>query len=239
MLTDFHSHILPGVDDGSQSPEESIAMLKLAAEQGIRRMVATPHFVARGDTPQRFLERRDRAEARLRRELDGYADLPQLLVGAEVRYFRGISEWEFLPQLTIGDSHCVLIEMTAPPWPETAYAELEAIWTKRGLIPVLAHIDRYIAPFRTSGIPERLEELPVYVQANAEFFLERSTQRMALRMLRQDRIHLLGSDCHNTDSRKPNLGEAIARIQKKLGEDPLHRICHYENRILSKQTEQE
>lgn len=233
MLTDFHSHILPGIDDGSQSLEDSMAMLAMESAQGITRVVATPHFVARDDKLHRFLERRDRAEELLRREMEKRERMPQLLVGAEVYYFRGISEAEFLPQLTIADSRCLMIEMPAAPWPETAYAELEAIWTKRGIIPVLAHIDRYIAPFHTCGIPERLEELPVYVQANADFFLERRTSRMALRMLRQDRIHLLGSDCHSLGSRKPNLGEAVEKILKKLGEDPIHRISHYENRILN------
>ena len=57
-VTDFHSHVLPGVDDGSASVEESLAMLRLAAQQGIRRVVATPHFYPRYDDLERFLERR-------------------------------------------------------------------------------------------------------------------------------------------------------------------------------------
>lgn len=232
MVTDFHSHILPGVDDGAQTLEDALAMLRMEAEQGITRVVATPHFVARGDSPQRFLERRDRAEALLRREMENHTDLPQLLVGAEVYYFRGISEWEFLPRLTLGDTRCLLLEMPPAPWPVLVYEELEAIRSKRGLIPVIAHIDRYIAPFRTFGIPEQLEALPVYVQANGDFFLERHTAAMALRMLRKGRIHLLGSDCHSTGSRKPNLGSAVERIRKKLGEDTLHRLCRYENTLL-------
>ena len=134
---------------------------------------------------------------------------------------------------TIGDGRSVLIEMPPAPWPETVYEELEAIWVKRNLIPVVAHIDRYIRPFHTCGIPDRLEELPVYVQANAEFFLERKTARMALRMLQKDQIHILGSDCHNLDDRKPNMDEAIARIRKKFGEESLYKICQYENILLT------
>ena len=84
---------------------------------------------------------------------------------------------------------------------------------------MIAHLDRYIGPFRTHGIPKRLAALPVLVQANAEFFLERSTSAMAVRMLKKDGIHLLGSDCHNMSSRKPNLGEALKLIQRKLGND--------------------
>ena len=111
-----------------------------------------------------------------------------------------------------------------PPWTDAYYRELEAIWAKRKLTPIIAHIDRYIGPLRTRGIPERLETLPVLVQANGDFFLEGGTASMALRMLRRGQIHLLGSDCHNTRSRKPNLGNAAQRIVRKLGPEILERV---------------
>ena len=76
-IIDFHSHILPGIDDGSASVAESIAMLRLEAEQGIRRVVATPHFYAAYDSPERFLEKRDRAEAALRAAMAQETDLPE------------------------------------------------------------------------------------------------------------------------------------------------------------------
>ena len=57
MTTDFHSHILPGMDDGSRSVEESLGMLRMEAKHGIRRIVATPHFYARQNSPTEFLDR--------------------------------------------------------------------------------------------------------------------------------------------------------------------------------------
>ena len=101
------------------------------------------------------------------------------------------------------------------------YAELAQIRQKRGLTPIVAHVDRYIAPLRTHGIPRKLEELPVLVQANASFFAERSTAAMALKMLRDGQIHLIGSDCHNTDTRCPNMAPALERISRKLGREAL------------------
>lgn len=231
-VIDFHSHILPGIDDGSASVEESIALLQMEAQQGIRHVVATPHFYPRYESPETFLEKRDQAEALLRREMEKHPDLPQISVGAEVYYFRGMSESEFLPQLTIRDKSCILIEMPHAPWSEAIFRELDAIWIRRGIRPVIAHIDRYIGPFRTYGIPQSLEGLPVLVQANASFFLDRVTAPMAMRMLRRDQIQLLGTDCHNTTDRKPNLGPAIQRIEQKLGSDALFRIQGYENAIL-------
>jgi protein-tyrosine phosphatase len=70
------------------------------------------------------------------------------------------------------------------------------------------------------------------VQANASFFLEKHTRRMALRMLAKGRIHLLGSDCHDLNERKPNLGEAVKVIQRKFGPDIIPYINSHEEEIL-------
>lgn len=231
MVTDFHSHILPGIDDGSHSVEESIAMLHASAQQGITHMVATPHFYARYESPEAFLEKRDRAEETLRRAMARYNDLPEVSVGAEVYFFRGMSESEFLPRLTIRGKNSILVEMPPSPWRDEYYRELEDIWGKWGITPIVAHVDRYIWPLRTYGIPGRLEQLPVLVQANSSFFLERATAGMAMRMLKKDQIQLLGSDCHNMSSRKPDLGEAVEQIRRKLGTDILENIRAYENQI--------
>lgn len=228
-VIDFHSHILPEVDDGSSSLAESISMLQMQIDQGIHHVIATPHFYAQHDSPQRFLRRRALAEARLREEMSLHDGLPRLSIGAEVYYFPGISDSDVLQELTIDGLQCILIEMPLPPWTDQMYRELEGIRTKQGLIPIVAHIDRYIAPFRTFHIPERVQKLPVFVQANAEFFLHKSTQRMALRMLKNGTIHLLGTDCHNLTSRSVNLQDALRVIRKHLGLEALSRIEFYQN----------
>ena len=230
--TDFHSHILPGVDDGSGSVEESIAMLRMMADQGVSHVIATPHFYPNYDDPERFLSRRSRACSALLEQMKGIPGLPDITLGAEVLFFRGMSESDLLPQLTIEKKRCILIEMPPPPWTDAMYRELEAIRTKQGIIPIIAHVDRYISPFRTHGIPGRLAQLPVLVQANAGFFLKPATASMALKLLKADQIQLLGSDCHNLTTRPPELGKAAARIVEKLGQETLDRIRDYEHMIL-------
>lgn len=232
MRTDFHSHILPGIDDGSSSVEESIGMLRLESRHGIARVIATPHFYPRHDDPHRFLARRDRAEEQLRRAMAEEAGMPEVSVGAEVYFFRGISESELLPQLTIRGNNCILLEMPPAPWPEELLWEVESIWEKRGIIPIIAHIDRYITPLRTFGLPERLADMPVYVQANGSFFLNRITSPLAMKLLKGNQIQLLGSDCHDLTSRKPNLDAAAERIRRKLGQEALDRIGTYEFELL-------
>lgn len=231
-LMDFHSHILPEIDDGSASVEESIEMLRIARDQGIRHMVATPHFYANHHDPIHFLEKRKCAEELLRREMEKYSGLPQITVGAEVFFFHGMSESDLLPQLTIGGKRCMLIEMPQGHWSDEMLREVADIWEKRDILPILAHIDRYITPWRAQKLIRKVSQLPVYVQANAEFFLDRATAPLALRMLRADQIQLLGSDCHNLRSRRPNLGEAVEVIGRKLGPDVLETVRGYECRVM-------
>lgn len=231
-IIDFHSHILPGIDDGSKSLEQSIAMLKMEAEQGIQRVVATPHFYAQSDKPEHFLRRREEAQRLLREEMAKHPGLPQLEIGAEVYYYSGISDSDILSQLTIGGTRFILVEMPMTEWTERMYRDLENISIKQNLIPIVAHVDRYIAPFRTNGIPQRLEALPVMVQANASFFEEKRTRRMALRMLKKGQIHLLGSDCHDLKDRKPNLGEVVKLIRRECGSDMIRYLNSNEDEVL-------
>lgn len=232
-IIDFHSHVLPGIDDGSSSVEESLALLRMEAKQGIRHVIATPHFYPRNDSPERFLERRKAAEAMLREVMAAHDDLPQITCGAEVYFFSGISECEALPELTIGQKRCILIEMPHVQWTKKMYTELEEIQARWGITPIIAHVDRYLGLLNTHGIPERLEELSVLVQANASFFVNSVTRSRALRMLKRDQIHLLGSDCHNLEQRPPKLDQALQIIQKNLPPEILERIAQYQEQILT------
>ena len=237
MITDFHSHILPGIDDGSRSVEESLEMLRMEAAHGIRRIVATPHFYPRQNAPEEFLERRAESARRLLEAASRESSLPQILLGAEVYFFSGISDCEQLRELTIEKNSYILIEMPMPPWSDRMYRELQDIHYKQGLNPIVAHVDRYIRPFKTYDIPSRLAELPVLVQANASFFRDRFTRSIAMRMLRQGQIHLLGSDCHNLTTRVPNLDQAVQLIEKQLGEEALQWIRSNSDEVLQGENE--
>lgn len=221
---DFHSHVLPEMDDGSASVDMSIAMLQMMAQQGITQVVATPHFYPSRDDPEHFLNRRNRSEEKLRCAMAKHTALPELIVGAEVYFFRGMSHSEALPLLTIGKKACIMIEMPHSAWEESAYRELQQVRSNFGLTPIVAHIDRYMRPMGSKRILGHLTQLPVMIQANAEFFLRKATAGMAVRMAKAGAIHLLGSDCHDLSSRKPNLGEALQVIESRVGENILQQI---------------
>ncbi len=230
-VVDFHTHILPKMDDGSASLSESLQILQSEANQGVRHVVATPHFYANHQSPLSFLQKREQAEAALREAMQAQP-LPGLTVGTEVHFFEGMSDCEFLQQMAIAGTSYVLVEMPMRQWSSRNLEELDGIFQKQGLTPILAHIDRYLSLFRPQKIFEKLARLPVIIQANAEFFTTRRTKRLALRMLNMGAIHLLGTDCHNLTSRPPNMADALAVIQRSLGEQAIHQINEFEEGIL-------
>ena len=228
-MTDFHAHLLPALDDGSDSLETSLAMLEIWQSQGIDRVCATPHFYAERTTPEKFLRRRREAMEALRAAMGTAEGSPALLCGAEVRFFDGISGAEALPSLCLEGTDLLLLEMPFTRWTERMLMEVGEL-RQRGVRPVAAHLERYLDLNPRQTI-RRFLQMDVLIQCNAEFFLSRRTAGKALRMLREEKIHFLGSDAHNLRSRAPNLGPALALIERKLGPRALDRLFALEGMI--------
>lgn len=223
-MVDLHSHILPGIDDGSRSVEESLQMLQVSAEQDITCMAATPHFYPNENDIEHFLERRAIAAERLRNVWR--AGLPCLLLGAEIYYFAGMDRVSELTKLQIGKTGLLLVEMPFAPWSRRMVEDVVMLNARPQITVVLAHIERYL-PFRNAKWLEELRGQGVLMQSNAEFFLYWRTRRKALRMLRRGEIDFLGSDCHNMTTRPPQLGAACGTIGADgigMVEDTLHRF---------------
>lgn len=228
-LFDFHSHILPQMDDGSRSVAQSIDMLRAEAAQGVRVVAATPHFYPHQETPAAFLERRARAEATLREAMAKESGLPDVVVGAEVYAFEGMSDSEALSRLTLAGGDALLVEMPMTAWSDRLLEELAQIHIKQGLTPIVAHLDRYVHRFNARRTVARMANLPVFIQVNGTFFTERATRRTALALLCENRIHLLGSDCHDLEKRPPNLADAARIIAEKA--DPSWVSWIYQNSV--------
>ena len=167
-MIDLHSHILPGIDDGSKSVEMSLEMLRKSAAQGVKTIFATPHFYATRHTPQRFFEKRQSAWEQLQPMLE--EGMPKVILGAEVTYFEGMSRSQELENMRLGDSNLLLVEMPTTPWTDYMIEELECIPSHLGLQPVLAHIDRYMHRSQLPRFLDDLLELEVLLQANADAF---------------------------------------------------------------------
>ena len=213
-MIDFHAHVLPGVDDGSRNVEESIAMLSEMNSQGVKTVVATPHFYANDERVDEFIRRRNAAREALAKEWD---NLPKILLGAEVRYYPGISRLEGLSLLKVEGSRLLLLEMPFSRWTEYIVKELEDLAGCGNITVVLAHIERYIAMQKKETL-QRLLRSGVLFQCNSSFFVQRIGRRKAIRMMRNGEIHFLGSDCHNMEDRAPNLNMAVELLKKRFGD---------------------
>lgn len=216
-MIDMHSHILPNMDDGSDSVETTHKMLQMLRQQGVTTVAATPHFYAYKDNPEDFLRRREESLARDTWELS-------LLPGAEVAYFDGMSRCRELKELQIGDTGLLLVEMPFGKWTGRMMEELIRIPMEQGLTPLLAHVERY-----RSQLPKFLAELSgqqVAMQCNAEAFLSAGTRGWALSMVKKGYVQFLGTDTHNLTDRAPRYDEAVRVIEKKLGTEIAQRITN-------------
>ncbi len=229
-MVDFHSHILPGVDDGSKTLEESIQLLDMLHRQGVSLVVATPHFYADQRSVERFLARRQEAFDQVRGSLREHH--PRVCLGAEVLYYPGISRLEGLEKLCIDGTRVLLLEMPVARWSDSTLREVLEIAVSFNLTLVLAHIERYVFLQRPGVFAELLNN-GVLMQVNASFFTDWFTRCRAFKLLESNAVHLLGSDCHGVRNRPPQMGEAAHILCKKYGESFLEQMTAFAEELVS------
>lgn len=228
-MIDFHSHILPCVDDGSKSLEESRALLESLASQGVGTVVSTSHFYPDHEPIQSFLKRRNEAYEKLRDSLGECK--PEILLGAEVRFYDGISRMEELSSLRIANTKLLLLEMPFSRWTKYTLKELRELSCLNETVIVLAHIERYLN-MQERGLLEYLRSNGILIQVNASFFANLLTRRKAFKLLEAGMIDFIGSDCHNLKYRPPLIGEACGVIKNKFGEEFLLGFSEYSRDLL-------
>lgn len=200
-MIDFHTHILPGVDDGSKDVRQSLGMLRMEQKMGIDTVFLTPHFYASQNSPETFLNRREEAWQRLQMDMD--EDLPQLLLGAEVQYFESIGYAENLKSLCIQGTNLLLLEMPFNRWDDRMVRTVLDLNGTDGIEIVLAHIDRYLG-FVKEDVWNAFQRSGILMQLNASAFSGWLHRRKAVSLMQNGMVQFIGSDCHNLDSRKPN-----------------------------------
>lgn len=229
-IFDMHTHILPCMDDGSSSSKMSIEMLSSLWHMGVRDVALTPHFYARSDEPDNFLYNRDRTAEHLASKIsehipsgDDTAPIPRLYLGAEVAFFNAMSNVEVMRKMCLSGTNLLLVEMPFERWTRSMIEEIYELRRKQSVTPMLAHIDRYYSYFKDEMLDEMISN-GIKIQINAEGFTNHTSRRRSLDLLKQEKIHFIGSDCHNMTSRAPNIDAAIFQIEKRLGAEGLSGI---------------
>lgn len=230
MIIDFHSHILPEIDDGSKSVDMSLQMIKESYNQKINIVIATPHFYADSMNLEYFLKLRMDAYEKLQSKRNGLI-YPQIYLGAEVAFFYGIGVAENIQKLCIQNTNIMLLELPFVQWNSNIINEIEQLLSKK-IIIIIAHFERYLKFQRKAEYMERLLELPIYVQMNGESFLSWKTRKKAVDFVRKGKVHLLGSDSHNLNTRSQNLLYARRVIEKRLGNVCLNQIDKLGSQLL-------
>ena len=213
-MIDFHCHVLPAMDDGAKDLTVSLRMLKAAGDQGIRRMIATPHFYAEEEGPYDFLTRRKKAYHELTqtlaivKEKNSDVFMPEIFLGAEILFFPGMYGADELYELRMADTGCILIEPPMVPWTDGMLDEIVRTGKALNLKPIIAHVDRFMRFLDDRNLMDRVMERDLLVQVNASYFLHRDWQEEAMEHLSEGHIDFIGSDCHDTNERRQNMGPA-------------------------------
>ncbi len=195
---DMHSHLLPGLDDGLKTPEESIAFIRSLRDMGYYKLICTPHILAEvyPNTPETILPKLDL----MRRELA--AQNVDMQIEAAAEYMVDVDMEKLVdndkPLLTFGDKH-ILIEMSYIA-PSTNIEPLIFKLRMKGYQPILAHPERYNYYHNNFEMYERFVDLGCLLQVNMLSLIGyygKSVKKIADRILEQKMVNLLGTDMHH------------------------------------------
>ena len=235
---DMHCHILPGIDDGSQSMKSTIKMLKIAAECGTTHMVATPHFKKRHhnaspETIKHLIEETQEIATEKGINIKIYP-------GNEIMFFADLEEAFDSGRIqTLNDTEYLLVEF----YPDDEYSRIRTgIETIQGLglKPVLAHVERFLALRKDIGNVEELREMGTLIQTNASSITGGqgfATKQYVKKLLKNEYIDFIGTDAHHYESRTPEMGKCAEYLYKKYDNKYVKKIL-YRNAIEYFQLEQ-
>ena len=234
-MIDFHTHILPRMDDGSRRMAETQKMLKMEYDQGVRQVVASSHFYAQHEFPEPFLDRRGRRLTRVREILheEEWGQEMQIFGGAEVLYYNGMADSPMLPSLCIEGTDTLLLEMPFSQWDKEVYREVRKIIENRRIKVILAHVERYSSYQKNKDIWEEILDLPLTIQLNAGEILQFGKKKLCRELLNSGIPVLLGSDCHNTGRRAPNMLKGKKAVEKLAGAGKSEEIDRLGEQVLN------
>ncbi len=223
-LTDLHCHILPGIDDGARDLADSVAMARVAAEDGITEVCATPHI--RHDHDVRIEEVAGRV-ATLQAALDEEGIAVRILQGGEVAETAvGSLSEEELERVTLGAGRWILLEPAPGPLSETLMQRVAELH-ERGHRCLVAHPERHLS----ADMFERMAALVAegcLIQATADFFLREEMEDGMVAMAAAGLVHVLSSDAHTSGYGRPlRLRPALERLRRVAEVEPhLDWIAH-------------
>lgn len=224
-FVDAHCHILPEVDDGAQSMNETRQMLQMAYDEGIRYIIATPHHhPRRGKASPRQLRRQLKL---VREEAEKISEKLRVYLGTEVYFGQDVPDkLKEEKILTMNRTRYVLVEFSPIDSFDYICQGIQQIQMK-GFEVILAHIERYRSMREDIGRAEHLADMGVRIQVNAGSITGQSgwkIKRYIKQLMDRDLVFCVGTDAHDPKSRPPQMKKAAEYVKKKYGEEYVRRI---------------
>jgi protein-tyrosine phosphatase len=222
---DIHCHIIPHVDDGAQSSTQAMKMISIAYENGIRTMIATPHYeVGRYDDNAEDIKKNYEKITGLVKQK--YPDFT-IHLGNEIFYSYGVVDaLEEGKIFTMAGSRYVLVEFS----PNDKYSHIRGAINElvnNGYIPIIAHCERYEEVMADSDNVEELVDAGAYIQINAHTVagkFGRGIRKKVLKLIKDNLVHFIGTDAHSDGHRTPDLEECLKYLRKKTDEETIQRL---------------
>lgn len=218
FITDIHTHLVFGVDDGARTLDDSIAILKAEKADGVTRIIASSHY------------RRNMFEPKLETYLNNFEIIKQEAEKLDIELYTGCEYHANLDMvdglrskrhLTMADTNCVLTEFANGSEKsfikERCYALLS-----NGYKPIIAHIERYQAARKDVNLVRQLVDMGCYVQINSQSVIGEDgflVKQYCKKLINEDLVHFIGSDTHDVASRHPTMGKCMEYLSNKYGED--------------------
>lgn len=218
-MIDIHSHILPAVDDGAVNMEQTKNMLRIAFEEGIRTIIATPHYAVGCINPTK-----DELEEKLklvREEALKINETLTLYLGNEVFYSEEvIRDLRNNKALTLAGTRYVLVRFPKA----VSYKEMKTGLHRLliyGYLPILSHMEYYPCLFLNYESIEELIRLGVYMQMNSSSIIGPMMSKQVKyckKLLEYQIIHMIASDSHSDHERRPKMKAEYQYMKRKYGE---------------------
>ena len=219
-MIDIHCHILPEVDDGSRSLNESIEMAMIAKEQGITKIVNTSHY---------HPDFRYKKGEELLKELEDFNNVLkenmidiEVLIGNEIYYTKDlIKEIDELDFYTLNNSRYILIELPPTNFPKDLCNIVYKL-KEKNYIPVFAHVERYREVQENPELIYEVINAGAIIQVNSHSILGKSgkeLQKVCNTLLNRNMVHVVGTDAHSSKRRTPIFLDAYKYVSEKYSKE--------------------
>ena len=218
-MIDIHTHVLFGLDDGAQTLDESMTIIKKYLENGYKGVVATPHHYNGKYLPSKeaIIKSRQTILNKLKNQNINF----EIYLGNEIFLDENtIHELENHEVFTLADSKYVLIEF--PFLGKVTYAPSLIYQIQlSGYIPVLAHVERYQVTKEEFDFIEKIYKTGALFQINLSSLKNENSQeyKMANKLLDKDMIQLVGTDTHSPERRNPDVKKELEYLKNKMGQN--------------------